>query len=137
MSLVDYIKAHPELLESDQGKNACAVTTPYRAQALFLKNSLQEREDVDESIKRKLNGDIGAFDEIVSRVFDTVIVSICKTKGLVNSGGPLLNNKLNVDYLKSRASQRIIVIGKSRTLNPLWRSQFYDKSKAQGTLIEI
>lgn len=135
-SVIDYINAHfAELTKDGQ---TVGITTPYRSQSLLLKNTLIEREDMSDEIKKHFaGGEIGAFDEFVSRTFDTIVVSQTKTKNIVKVGGPLLNNPLNLEYLKSRCSKRIVVIGKANALNPLWRHEFYDKSKQQGTLIEL
>ena len=117
---------------------SCAITSPYRSQSLLLKNTLTDKEEIDEEIKNRfLSGEIGAFDELVSRTFDTIIVSICKTKQVTKTGGPLLNNPLNVEFLKSRCLKRFVVIGKAKSLNALWKNEFYEKSKAQGTLMEL
>ncbi len=48
-----------------------------------------------------------------------------------------MNNPLNVEFLKSRAIKQIIVFGKAKALNTLWKQEFYEKSVAQGTLVEI
>jgi hypothetical protein len=134
--VVDYIAAyHQELFKNGQ---TCAVTTPYRSQSLLLKNTLIDREGLDESIKKRLlGGEIGAFDELVSRTFDTIIISVCKTKNIAKSGGPLLNNQLNIDFLKSRCNKKFVIIGKAKALNTLWKSEFYEPSKTQDTLIEL
>lgn len=95
--------------------------TPYRPQSLLLKNTLADREDIDAETKaRWTNSEIGAIDDFLSRTFDTVVVSLCKTKNIERTGGPLLNNPLNIDYLKSRALKKLVVIGKSRALPEIW-----------------
>jgi hypothetical protein len=83
---------------------------------------------------RLIGGEIGAFDELVSRTFDTIIISICKTKNIAKQGGPLLNNPLNIEFLKSRCTKKFVVIGKAKGLNPLWKTEFLDAAKAQGNL---
>ena len=80
---------------------------------------------------------IGAFDEFVSRTFDTLIVSLTKTKNVVKYGGPLLNNANVLEYLKSRCLKRIVLIGKASALNEMWRREFYDKAKEHGGLTEL
>jgi hypothetical protein len=103
-----------------------------------LKNTLTDREDIDKAIKDRLtNSEIGAFDDFMSRQFDTVIVSICKTKNIAKLGGPLLNNPLNIDYLKSRAVKKLIVIGKAKALNAVWKHGILEPAKEQGHLTEI
>jgi hypothetical protein len=115
-----------------------ALTSPYRPQSLLIKNMLTDREDLDKETKDRFQvSNIGAFDEFVSRTFDTIIVSMCKTKNVTRLGGPLLNNPLNVQYLKSRALKRIIVIGKAKALNALWKAEFYETAVAQNNLTEI
>ena len=53
----------------------------------------------------------------MSQTFETIFVSLCKTRQVTKTGGPLLNNPSNVDYLKSRAKKRIIIVGKAKGLN--------------------
>lgn len=65
---------------------------------------------------------------MVSRTFDTLIISICKTKNIAKTGGPLLNNPLNIEFLRSRSTKKFVVIGKAKTQNALWRNEFYDKA---------
>jgi hypothetical protein len=60
-----------------------------------------------------------------------------KTKNIAKAGGPLLNNPNVIEFLKSRALKRIIVIGKAEALNPLWRAEFYDEAQAQGNILEL
>ena len=136
-SVIDYVQAHSG--ELFKGNQTVALTSPYRPQSLLIKNTLTDREDVDKETKERFQvSNIGAFDEFVSRTFDTIIVSMCKTKNVTRLGGPLLNNPLNVQYLKSRALKRIIVIGKAKALNALWKAEFYEIAVAQNlSLIHI
>ncbi|TNV82488.1 hypothetical protein FGO68_gene10529 [Halteria grandinella] len=134
MSVMDYANAHSKALFADS--NTLGITAPYRSQSLLLKNTLLDREDLPDTLKKQLT-DIGAFDEFVSRTFDTIIVSVTKTKNVTKYGGPLLNNPNVLEYLKSRCLKKIIVIGKASALNPLWKAEFYEKSKEQGTLVEL
>jgi len=86
---------------------------------------------------RLVGGEIGAFDELVSRTFDNIIISICKTKDIAKQAGPLLNNPLNIEFLKSRCTKKFVVIGKAKALNALWKTEFLDPAKAQGNLTEL
>jgi hypothetical protein len=75
------------------------------------------------------NSEIGSFDDFISRTFDNVVVSLCKTKNIEKQGGPLLNNPLNVEYLKSRTIKKLIVISKSRGLPEIWKKEIIQKAK--------
>ena len=74
-SLADYIQSYP-----DKFSNSFALMSPFRTQSLVIKNTLQEREDMDE--KQKNLNEVGAFDEFISQAFDTVVVSLCKTRNV-------------------------------------------------------
>ena len=45
---------------------------------------------------------IGSFEDFVSRHFNTIIVSLVRTKDFTEHGGPLLNKPELVDFLLSR-----------------------------------
>lgn len=109
--------------------------SPFRTQSLLIKNTLQTREDIDTKLKKF--SEIGSFDEFVSNRYSTVMVSVCKTKNIVKTAGPLLNNPLNIDYLKSRSTKQIIIFGKAKALNALWKNEFYEVAKNNGALTEI
>jgi hypothetical protein len=64
-------------------------------------------------------------------------MSFCKTKNAVKNGGPLLNNPNNIDYIKSRSKETLIVFGKAKALNGLWKNEFYENAKTQMSLTEI
>ncbi len=59
------------------------------------------------------SAEIGSFDDFVSRYFDTIVISHCKTEKTSSTAGPLLNNNLNIQFIKSRATKKIVIIGKS------------------------
>ena len=56
---------------------------------------------------------------------------------MAKQGGPLLNNSLNVEYIKSRCLKDLIIVGKAKALNPLLKAEFYEKAKANNTIVEI
>ena len=134
--VIDYINAFNDALFAEG--HTAAVMTPYRPQSLLLKNTLADREDIETAIKsRWTNSEIGAIDDFLSRSFDCVIVSLCKTKNIEKFGGPLLNNPLNIAYLKSRTHKKLVVIGKSRALPDIWAKEVVNKAKEQGHYMEI
>jgi hypothetical protein len=81
--------------------------------------------------------EVGSFEEFVSRQFTTVIVSFCKTKNVVKQGGPLLNNAGIIEFLKKRAKKQIVIFGKAKSLNPIWKNEFYEKARTQGSVTEV
>lgn len=52
-------------------------------------------------------------------------------------GGPLLNSSLNVDFIKSRAKKKLVIFGKARALNPLWKSELYERASQANNVIEF
>ena len=96
---------------------------------------MQARDNIPEKLKNF--SEIGSFDEFLSRSFKNVIVSHCKTKNVAKQGGPLLNDARNVEFIKSRSNGEIIVFGKAKALNSLWKTEFYEVAKHNGTLTEI
>ena len=127
--VVEYINSFFDELTSD-GKT-CAIMTPFRPQSLLIKNTLTENEDIDIKIKETFtNAEIGSLDDFASRNFDVVVVSVCKTENAETTGGPLLNNSLNIEYLKSRANKKIVIIGKASGLNTIWKKEFLDIAKS-------
>ena len=73
-----------------------------------------DRSDINDALKKKLfGGEISSFDELMSRTFDTLIISVCKTKQVTKTGGPLFNNPTNIEFLKSRVNKRLVIIGKA------------------------
>ena len=104
----------------------------------MIKNTLADNEDVDKKVKEAFkNTEIGSFDDFMSRHFDTVIVSLCKTSHVEKYGGPLLNNPLNVDFLKSRATKKLVIISKESSLNKLWKREIYSVADSQGHVLNI
>jgi hypothetical protein len=83
------------------------------------------------------NSEIGSFDDFMSRTFDNVVVSLCKTKNIEKLGGPLLNNPQNVEFLKSRTTRKLIFISKTRGLPQIWKQEIVEKAKEQGHYMEI
>ena len=114
-----------------------AIMTPYRTQALVIKNVIQESRKSD--LGKKLNkfSTIGSFEDFVSRRFNTIIVSLVRTESFAEHGGPLLNSQELIDFLLSRANEsaQIIIISKADALNDMWRSAFYSASNV--TQMEI
>mmetsp|Transcript_19962 Transcript_19962/g.14418 ORF Transcript_19962/g.14418 Transcript_19962/m.14418 type:complete len:109 (+) Transcript_19962:2173-2499(+) len=99
--------------------------SPFRTQAMLIKNTIQEsRKDLKKQLKTFET--IGAIDEFVSRSFDTVILSHCKTKDVENTAGPLLNTKEVIDYIKSRCKSKLIVFGRAQALNSIWKQNCYN-----------
>jgi len=77
----------------------CAVMTPYRTQSLVIKNCIQEvRDDLPKKVKGFLN--IGSFEEFISRRFNTLVISHCKTDNM-DQAGPLFSQAM-VEFLLSR-----------------------------------
>ena len=75
----------------------------------------------------------GSFEDFVSRTFNTVIVSVCKTEDFEDKGGPLLNDPRVVEFLLSRLAppkeneeRKIVIVGKSDSFNELWRNAFVE-----------
>jgi hypothetical protein len=68
---------------------------------------------------------IGSFEEFISRRFQTLVISHCKTQ---NVEGALFSQAM-VDFLMSRvkAGGKVIVIGKQASLNEAWKSTFLVK----------
>ena len=90
---------------------------------------MADREDIDEQVKLRFGGsEIGAFDDFLSRTFDTVLVSMCKTKKVAKPGS-ILSNPLVVEFLLTRSTKRLVIFANSKSLNAQWRKEFYDKSK--------
>lgn len=54
--------------------------SPFRTQALIIKNVLQEERKDDLPKALRSLSHIGSFEDFVSCQFDTVIVSLCKTE---------------------------------------------------------
>eukprot|EP00347_Sterkiella_histriomuscorum_P019777 403340332 len=129
-SIADYL-----MTQQDIDLNSVAIMTPFRTQVLAIRNIFQSRDELPAALKSFYQ--FGSFDEYVSQTFKVVIVSMCKTKNIVKNGGPLLNSHLNVDFLKSRATEKIIVFGRAKALNNLWRHEFYDLAKNANNLTEL
>ena len=97
----------------------------------MIKNTLADNEEIDKEVKEAFkNTEIGSFDDFMSRHFDTVIVSLCKTQDVEKHGGPLLNNSLNVDFLKSRATKKLVIISKESSINGLWKREIYSVAES-------
>ena len=75
----------------------------------------------------------GSFEEFVSRTFNTIVVSVCKTQDFEEKGGPLLNDQRVIDFLLSRLAppkenedRKIVIVGKSAAFNQLWKKAFVE-----------
>lgn len=81
--------------------------------------------------KVKNFGTIGSFEEFISRRFNTLVISHCKTEN-IETAGPLFSQPM-VEFLMSRlnhgqAGLKVIVIGKKASLNQVWENQFANKN---------
>jgi hypothetical protein len=68
-----------------------AIMTPFRTQALVIKNVIQEERKSDMPKAMKNFGTIGSFEDFVSCTFETVIVSLCKTEADAVLEKPMLS----------------------------------------------
>ena len=131
-TLATYLDSFHNFLDMD----SIAIMSPIRSQVLIVKNYIQDVK------KDKLHEDVsglttfGSFEDFVSRTFNTIIVSVCKTEDFEERGGPLLNDPRVVEFLLSRLAppkeneeRKIVIIGKSDSFNELWRKAFVE---AQG-----
>ncbi|CDW81163.1 UNKNOWN [Stylonychia lemnae] len=130
-SIADYLVMAYKSLDL----NDLAITTPFRTQMHMIRSVFQSREDFPEELKAFAQ--FGSFDEYVSQTYKTLIISVCKTKNIAKNGGPLLNSQLNVDFLKTRAVEKIIVFGRAKSLNALWRNEFFEIAKSQEKVTEL
>lgn len=75
--------------------------------------------------KVKAFSTIGSFEEFISRRFQTLVISHCKTQ---NVEGPLFSQAM-VDFLMSRLKPggKIMIIGKKESLNQAWKASFIHK----------
>ncbi len=62
-----------------------AVMTPYRTQALLIKN---RGEDLPKKLQKFET--IGSFEDFISNRFSTIVVSHCRTEG-IDTAGPLFS----------------------------------------------
>ncbi len=98
----------------------------------MIKNLIQEGRKSDLSKKLSSFGTIGSFEDFVSLRFNTVIVSLVRTKSFAESG-EIYNSQQMIDFLFSRLQNstesalpaKIIVISKASALNDLWKDKFY------------
>lgn len=127
-AVADYFMAFGDQLDL----KTTAVMTPFRTQALLIKNVIQDERKADLGKKISAFQTIGSFEDFVSRSkFSTLIISVCKTEKVEEQGGPLLNEERVLNYVKSRQfgavaeTKKIIVIGKASALSTLWREEFY------------
>ena len=76
--------------------------SPYRTQALLIKNVIQEIRK--QELGKKLNtfSNIGSFEDFLSRRYSTIIVSLVRTANFEEAGAPLLNSERLIEFLLSR-----------------------------------
>jgi superfamily I DNA and/or RNA helicase len=74
-AVADYLVAYCE----SKDPKKIAVMSPFRTQALVIKNVILEerKDDLPKSLRGF--GAIGSFEDFVSCQYETVIVSLCKT----------------------------------------------------------
>ena len=126
-TLATYLDSFHNFLDMD----SVAIMSPIRSQVLLVKNYIQDvkKDQLHEDVSGLTT--FGSFEDFVSRTFNTIIVSVCKTEDFENKGGPLLNDKRVVDFLLSRLAppkeneeRKLVVIGRSDSFNQLWKESF-------------
>lgn len=99
------------------------VLTPYRTQALMIKNSI---EDLPKKLSKFET--IGSFEDFISTQFSTIVISHCRSEG-IDTAGPLFSQAM-IEFVLSRLkakNAKVIVIGKLSALNQVWRTTFAGK----------
>ena len=138
-AIVDYLCAF--IKEGDD----LAVMTPYRTQALMIKETMQEerKNDLPEFLQSFQT--IGSFEDFVSRTFKTIVISLCKTDDVSETGGTVLNSAKTLEFVLSRldtetssakgkakqSTPTIIVVGNKKSLNPLWKKAFLEANDVE------
>jgi len=105
--------------------------SPFRTQALVIKNVLQEERKDDLPKGLKHFGNIGSFEDFVSCQYETVIVSLCKTEDDAVMQKPLLSSRTVINFLKTRVQKdapepKLVIVGKTASLPEVWRQEFLD-----------
>lgn len=129
-AIADYIAAYCENIT-----RPIAVMSPFRTQALVIKNVLMEERFHELPVSVQNAGlIIGSFEDFVSCSFETVIVSLCKTEDDLVMQKPILSSKTVIDFIKTRVTgpnANLIVVGKTSSLPEEWRKEFVEDKSTQ------
>ena len=131
-AIADYLVAY--CASADPKK--IAVMSPFRTQALVIKNVLQEERKDDMPKGLKTFGMIGSFEDFVSCSFDIVIVSLCKTEDDAVMQKAMLSSEQVIDFVKARVDRdanepKLVVVGKAATVPRVWKKEFLEDKQTQ------